>query len=188
MKPILRIFSLKNKKAFVNKNGSTILEAIVALIIFSLLGVVILNTSNLTLKSICEANNTIFSISQLTQFEEYFRETMNKINMPFFLTSYNICYSQDSILIPYFEGDRDKYLEINYSENTICFSINDNNFTSDVNKKYFHGINILYLEFLKTETGSIEGIICHLTFNNNSQNITLVSRFGSTPIYDFYKE
>lgn len=96
---------IKLKKLFQNKSsGFSYIEAIVSLLIISLVAVMIASVYSVSIKSLTNTRHKFkYSINHLKADEEI-REFISSVDYPFWINEYKLDSSENSITVEYYKG------------------------------------------------------------------------------------
>lgn len=129
---------MKTLKKLSSDKGFTFIEVFIAVVLIGILSTIILISSNRIVSSMNQGKENLDKRYQLLSLRLLLKkETQNIIN-PWFLKDYKIEDSKDGIILYYYKGNKDSYLELQSNEVGVTIITDDETlFASDTLKGKF---------------------------------------------------
>lgn len=136
MLELKKLFQIKKSAAF------SYIEAVVSLLIISLICFLIANVYSVSIKSINKTRNKLTATILHMNADSELRDLINGINYPYWVKEYNIESDENTITVEYFKGNPEKYTGT------------------------FNNIKIVECDFLRTNNKEPIGIFIKYTIND----------------------
>ena len=167
-----------------NDDGFTLFEIMIALVIISVLGVVIWQGFTRGSALIEKISLNSLETINVIHIENSIRRITGEVQIPFWVAELLIEENNDMLTIPYYEGEKDRTLTVNFENNSLVFHINNTEDDNPVDVQSFGPFSEVDFSLAKNETGEIFGIKYVLKHQKKSfDTITIIAGFGSNPFW-----
>lgn len=143
---------MKTLKKLSTDEGFTFIEVFIAVVLIGILSTIILISSNRIVSSMNQGKENLDKRYQLLSLRLLLKkETQNIIN-PWFLKEYEVEESKDGIILYYYKGKKESFLELQSSEAGVSIITDEETlFSSDVLKgKFTFEDNYIIYKFNET--------------------------------------
>ncbi len=168
---ILNFPDERKKKAGTYSRGFTLLEALIALTIISLIGTSVFMVFSRTLMFAGKIRNLNRTNRELIDLEITLRKTVSRIQPPFWAAVSGSRGPGNSLKIPWWNGKKDAFLEIQNADNVLAVRTPEG-------ETLFTGFTGLKFSYLEDPYGRITGISLVLK-DPDREEITFRCTFGS---------
>jgi prepilin-type N-terminal cleavage/methylation domain-containing protein len=170
-----------------NDDGFSIIEVVVSLALFSLLGIALGSAAVQSIRALEYVNKDLLFTSSIAIAENYLRKNVAEVRFPFWLSQIPSLEEGDSLSLPYYQGDGNKFLDIKFENSVLTISIVSKN-DSEPTVRTFPQFARVTWELASDEESGTFGIIFSLVPAGSPETtIQVATRFGSLPIQKLYK-
>ena len=156
------------------ESGSTLLEAIVALAIISILGIGAWNAVGAAIRIAGRINEKSMENARILQLDDALRGLAARIRAPFWVPGHAVTVEAGSARVPYLDGDPDKAFTISFLDGVV--TLDDGG-----RVMRFSGFSRAVISAAEDKESGVYGLTLELS-TKDGRTIAMTARFGSMPI------
>jgi len=107
---------LKIKNNINDSSGFTLVETLIAITLISLIGIPVFTVFSDTVSFSRRVKDLNRWNKELIQIERVLRKSAREVQIPFWISEIGISKESDSLIVPYWKGDKNSVLEINNTD------------------------------------------------------------------------
>jgi hypothetical protein len=157
-----------------SESGSTLLEAIVALAIISILGVGAWNAVGAAIRISGKINEKTMENARILQLDDALRDLAARIRAPYWVSKHAVAMEAGNARVPYLDGDPDKAFTLSFLDGVITLD-------DGVRVMRFSGFARAAFSAAENEESGVYGLTMELS-TKDGRAVSMTARFGSMPI------
>jgi hypothetical protein len=168
--------------------GFSLIEAIVALAVFSGLGVTLASISIMSFQALEKAHQEMVITAEESYAEDLIRKSVSDIRFPLWLAEISTVEEDGALSIPYLVGNKDLIFSIKFENDLLTIDAATDPDAAIPVRRVFNVFSKATWEILKSEKDEAYGISFTLQPHDPAAPpIIIAERFGSAPLGKLYE-
>ncbi|HEQ72065.1 MAG TPA: prepilin-type N-terminal cleavage/methylation domain-containing protein [Spirochaetia bacterium] len=174
------------------EDGFTVIEIVISLAVFSLLGTALLGVTVQAVKTFAETDTNLEYLSRTAMLEHHLRASLAEIRVPFWLPEFPPLEESDTLRLPYYRAEAGTRFTVRFEEGKVITDVtteddDDQNGGPAAETRIFRGYKGMSWEKLADADGNLIGIEFTFVPEDELQApLTVAAAFGGTPFVDLY--
>jgi type II secretory pathway pseudopilin PulG len=181
--PVRARFRKSGRRPGGREGGFSLIEAVVALAVFSVLGAALASIAVVSFQALESAHAEMEAVSEISLAEKLIRDSVSEIRFPIWLSALPEIAEGEEMAIPYLHGDKDLFFKMSFEGGRLIIDSPAEGESAVPSRRRFSAFAKMSWEILSTDKDEAYGVAVTLQpVDPAAPPIKVAARFGSAPL------